>query len=135
MGGRSGGRGQLYREDAFTPCDKVISSHITGNILEVGMGSSQKRAIQNYRSRLSERGLARFEVLGLDADRELIRALARRLAEEGPEAVRLRATVNQTMAAEPPKKGGILAALRRSPLVGAELDLARPFEEGRKVEI
>jgi hypothetical protein len=30
------------------------------------MGSSQKRAVQNYRSRLAERGLARFEVLGLE---------------------------------------------------------------------
>ena len=28
------------------------------------MGSSQKRAIRNYRTRLGERGLARFEVLG-----------------------------------------------------------------------
>lgn len=99
------------------------------------MGSSQKRAIQNYRARLSERGLARFEVLGLDADRDLIRSLARRLAEEGPDAALLRAAVKQTMAAEPPKKGGILAALRRSPLVGADLDLTRSFEEGRKVEI
>ncbi len=99
------------------------------------MGSSQKRAIQNYRSRLGERGLARFEVLGRDADRDLIRSLARRLAEDGPEASRLRAAVSQTIAGEPPKKGGILAALRRSPLVGADLDLTRPREEGRKVEI
>ncbi len=99
------------------------------------MSSSQKRAIQNYRSRLNERGLARFEVLGRDADRELIRSLARRLAEDGPEAVRLRAAVSQTIAGEPPKKGGILAALRRSALVGADLDLTRPREEGRKVEI
>ena len=45
------------------------------------MGNSQKRAIKNYRSRLSKRGLARFEVLGLTADRGLIRSLARRLAE------------------------------------------------------
>ena len=75
------------------------------------MGSSQKRAIQNYRSRLSERGLARFEVLGRDADRDLIRSLARRLAEDGPDASRLRAAVSQTIAGEPPKKGGILAAL------------------------
>ncbi len=79
------------------------------------MGSSQKRAIQNYRSRLSERGLARFEVLGLDADRDLIRSLARRLAEDGPEAARIRAAVSRTMSGDPPKKGGILAALRRSP--------------------
>lgn len=99
------------------------------------MGNSQKRAIQNYRSRLSERGLARFEVLGRDADRDLIRSLARRLAEEGPDASRLREAVSQTIAGEPPKKGGILAALRRSPLVGANLDLPRPREEGRKVEL
>jgi hypothetical protein len=99
------------------------------------MGISQKRAIQNYRSRLNERGLARFEVLGRDADRDLIRSLARRLAENGPEASRLRAAVSQTIAGEPPKKGGILAALRRSPLVGADLDLTRPREEGREVQI
>jgi hypothetical protein len=96
--------------------------------------SSQRRAIRNYRSRLSERGLARFEVLGLDTDRDLIRSLARRLAEDGPDAANLRATVNQSIAGEPPKRGGILNALRRSPLVGADLDLTRSREEGRKVE-
>ena len=99
------------------------------------MTSPQKRAIQNYRSRLNERGLARFEVLGLRTDRALIRSLARRLAEASPEASRLRATVSQTLAGEPDRKGGILAALRRSPLVGADLDLSRPREEGRKVEV
>jgi hypothetical protein len=99
------------------------------------MSNSQKRAIRNYRSRLSKRGLARFEVLGLDADRDLIRSLARRLAEDGPEAMSLRASVSRTIAGEPPKRGGILAALRRSPLVGADLDLSRPREEGRKVEM
>jgi hypothetical protein len=99
------------------------------------MSSSQKRAVRNYRSRLGARGLVRFEVLGLDTDRGLIRLLARRLAQQGPEATRLRAAVSQTIAGEPPKKGGILAALRRSPLVGADLDLRRPHEEGRKVDI
>jgi hypothetical protein len=99
------------------------------------VGNSQKRAIQNYRSRLSERGLARFEVLGRDADRDLIRSLARRLAEDGPDASRLRAAVSQTIAGEPPKTGGILAALRRSPMVGADLDLTRTREEGRTVDL
>jgi hypothetical protein len=99
------------------------------------VGSSQKRAIQNYRTRLGERGLARFEVLGREADRELIRSLARRLAEDGPEASRLRAAVSQSVAGEPPRAGGILAALRRSPLVGADLDLQRPRDEGRDVVI
>jgi hypothetical protein len=99
------------------------------------MSSSQNRAIQNYRSRLSARGLARFEVLGLGTDRELIRSLARRLAADGPEATRLRAAVRQIAAGEPPQKGGILAALRRSPLAGADLNLTRPYEEGRKTGI
>jgi hypothetical protein len=39
------------------------------------------------------------------------------------------------MAGEPPKKGGILAALRRSPLVGADLNLARSRDTGRKVDL
>jgi hypothetical protein len=99
------------------------------------MDSSQKRAVQNYRSRLGERGLARFEVLGRDADRELIRSLARRLSEDTPEATRLRATVASSMVGESRESGGILAALRRSPLVGAELDLARSPDGGRKVDL
>lgn len=99
------------------------------------MSSSQKRAIQNYRTRLSERGMSRFEVLGRDEDRDLIRSLARRLADDTPEATALRATVSRSISGEPPAKGGILAALRRSPLVGADLDLDRPRDEGREVDI
>jgi hypothetical protein len=36
---------------------------------------------------------------------------------------------------ELPKKGGILDALRRSPLVGADLDLGRAVTHGRKVDL
>jgi hypothetical protein len=99
------------------------------------MDKAQRRAIQNYRSRLGKRGLARFEVLARDADRDLIRSFARKLAEDSPEASELRAAVSQSIAGEPPRKGGILAALRRSPLVDADLDLKRPREEGRKVKL
>jgi hypothetical protein len=97
--------------------------------------SAQKRALRNYRSRLAERGMARFEVLGLDADRELIRSLASRLAEGGPEAQRIRASVDRTIAGEPRKKGGILAALRRSPLVGEDLEFKRSHGTGRKADL
>jgi hypothetical protein len=97
--------------------------------------TSQKRAIKNYRDRLVERGLARFEILGLEGDRDLLRSLARRLSEKGPDAARLRTVLNQTIATDTAKKGGILAALRRSPLVGVELDLTRPVDHGRKVEL
>lgn len=95
----------------------------------------QKRALANYRKRLSQRGMARFEVLGLSTDRELIRSLARQLAEDKPEAQQIRASVHRSILAEPLNKGGILAALRRSPLVGAGLNLARPRIDGRKVDL
>lgn len=69
------------------------------------------------------------------AARGLIRSLARRLAEDGPEAANLRAVVSETLAGEPPKKGGILAALRRSPLVGAEVEISRSREGGRETNL
>lgn len=97
--------------------------------------SSQRRAIDNYRKRLTERGMMRFEVIGRYDDRELIRAVAKRLAEGGADADRLRVAVNRSISGEPPRKGGILEALLASPLVGSELDLTRPHEEGRKVDM
>jgi hypothetical protein len=97
--------------------------------------SSQRRALKNYRDRLGQRGMARFEVLALDADRDLIRSLAKRLAENGPESSRIRAAVTQTIVGEPPKKGGVLAALRRSPLVGTDLALTRQVTQGRSVDL
>jgi transposase len=97
--------------------------------------TAQKRALQNYRSRLSKRGIARFEVLGLESDRELIRSLARQLAESGPKASQLRAAVRGTVGGGQPKRGSILAALRRSPLVGADLDFKRSRGSGRKVRL
>lgn len=99
------------------------------------MSSSQKRAIQNYRSRLGERGLARFEVLGLDGDRALIRSLARRLAEDGPESARIRDVVTKTISEGPSKKGGVIAALRSFPLEDAELDLERPRTQPREIDL
>jgi hypothetical protein len=47
----------------------------------------------------------------------------------------VRSAVRTAVAVEPPKPGNILAALRRSPLVGADLDLSRPREDGRKVDL
>ena len=99
------------------------------------MGSSQKRAVETYRARLSARGLVRFEVLGHVSDRHLIRSLARRLADDSPEAQQLRNSVTKSIAGDPPTKGGILAALRRSPLVGLDIDVKRPRYNGRSVEI
>ena len=81
------------------------------------------------------RGLVRFQVTGRDSDRELVRAVARRLAEDGPEADQLRAAVSKGVGTEAPKKGGILRALLASPLAGSELDLVRSREEGREADL
>jgi len=97
--------------------------------------SPQTRALASYRKLLTQRGMARFEVMGLDTDRELIRSLARRLADNTPEAEDIRASMQRKIAAEPVKKGGILAALRRSPLVGVDLNLVRPRVDVRKVDL
>ena len=64
----------------------------------------QKRALNRYRKRLGQRGMARFEVLGLDADRELIRSLAKRLAGDGPDSARIRDTVRLTISGEQSKR-------------------------------
>ena len=131
--------GRDARRAGFTishACAVLQSGYITGYTERNALSTTpQKRALKNYRKRLNERGMARFEVLGLDGDRDLIRSLAKRLAGDDPDSARIRATVRRTIAAEPPKQGGVLAALRRSPLVGAELDLKRPVTQGRKVDL
>lgn len=81
--------------------------------------------------------VARFEVRGLDADRGLIRALARRLAEGGPEASRLREVVSGAVAGggRASEVGGIVAALRDSPLVGSGIDLTRDGPAPRRLDL
>jgi hypothetical protein len=61
--------------------------------------------------------------------------MARRLADNGPEAHELRDLVHKKVVAEPRKKGGILAALLRSPLVGADLDFSRPKVDMRRIDL
>lgn len=95
---------------------------------------SQRRAVTAHRHRLAERGLGRFEVRGLEADKDLIRHVARQLAVGDEAADALRAELARRVsggAGEPPRTGGVLAALRRSPLVGADLELGREVAEGR----
>jgi hypothetical protein len=95
--------------------------------------TSQARALTNYRKRLRKRGMARFEVLGLDSDRELVRAFARRLAENDAGAAEIRVSVGEKVAPDTRTKGGIYEALRRWPI--ADLNLTRPFVEGRKIDL
>jgi hypothetical protein len=100
------------------------------------MGSAaQTRAIKNYRNRLSKKGMARFEVLGLASDRELIRSLAQRLAENGLEAKEIRTAIHEKVRADTRKTGGILAMLKSAPAAAAELNLSRKLVAPRKVDL
>jgi hypothetical protein len=98
------------------------------------MNASQKRAITEHRRRLGEQGLVRYEVRGSPKDKELLRTLAKRLAQDDAEAVRLRSEVSKVVAVEP-SRGGIWRALRSSPAVGAELDLTREVVLERDVDL
>ncbi len=97
--------------------------------------SSRNRAVRNYRSRLADDGIARFEVIAPQKDKALIRTLAKRLADGGPDADATRRNLRETVATGKPSTGGILASLRASPLVGANLDIARPQGEERSVDL
>lgn len=89
----------------------------------------QKGAAGKHRARLAQRGIKRFEMAALETDESLFRTLERRLAADGPKAGRIRATVKALISDEDSMRGGILAAFRRSPMVGADLDLSRPHVE------
>jgi len=72
----------------------------------------------------------------LIADRPLIRAIASRLAESNSEEVRsLRTSLCLSISPEPASTGRILSALRKSPLVGADLDIARDDSTGRAINL
>jgi len=57
------------------------------------------------------------------------------LREQAAALKALGATGRRSMTQNPAKTGGVLAALRRSPLVGADLAFERPRVEGRKVSM
>jgi hypothetical protein len=96
--------------------------------------SAQKRASDAYRRRLAAAGLKRFEVRAPARDQALIRQLADKLAKGDAEAERVRAELEKAAEHDDRPRGGIWAALRASPLVGADLDLSRDDWTPRDVE-
>ena len=96
---------------------------------------AQKKAVANHRKRLARKGVGRFEVQGRIADKELLRTIARKLAEGGADGARVREAVVVAVANADDHKGGIWAALRRSPLVGTELNIERLRAKPREIEL
>jgi hypothetical protein len=99
------------------------------------VSTSQQRAVKNYRKRLGKRGVSRFEVVGRKDDQKLIRTLAKRLAEEGADAARLRMEVGRSLSGPQGKKGGVLAALLRAPSALAGVEFDRPAMRERKLDL
>lgn len=97
--------------------------------------AAQKKAIQNHRKRLRSRGLSRFEVQGRTSDKQLLRDLARRLAEDTSEAANIRKIVESAFTDSAESKGSIWKALRTSPLVGAGVEFERLRGEPRELDL
>ena len=97
--------------------------------------TAARKAVETYRRRLRERGLDRFEVRGREVDKPLLRALADRLAVGGSEADALRATLRAELAPEAQRRGGVFAALRRSPHVGVDIAVEREVTPGREIDL
>jgi hypothetical protein len=93
--------------------------------------ATQRRTVAKHRRRLKSQGMSRYEVRGLTSDRELVRSIARRLAAGDARSAQLRIELGDTLTGAAVRRGGILEALRRSPLVGAELKLKRSSTTGR----
>ena len=98
-------------------------------------GTAQKKAVQSHRERLAERGIVRFELKARQDDRDLLRGLAHKLAEEGPEADDLRRSMRESIRKRPGRKGGILATFLKSPFAGSDLDLSHPLDPGRAIDL
>jgi hypothetical protein len=108
---------------------------MSGTAMTASKPSAQHRAIARHRRRFADSGLVRFEVRGLDRDKQLVRRLAERLLHDDPEARALRSELANKLGTSVGERGGIYAALRRSPLVGANLDLTRETATDRDVSL
>ncbi len=97
--------------------------------------TAQDRASRTYRERLRRRGLKRHDIMAPERDGALLRRLGRRLAEGGDAAERARAAMQAAVQDEAAEVGGILEALRRSPLVGADIDFQRSRSSGRDIDL
>ncbi len=95
------------------------------------MTIAQKKAVQNHRQRLKERGWIRLEVQAPKTDRALIRKIASLLRGDPERAGEIRARLLELVGEEP--KPSLKALLASAPLEG--IDLTRQRDPGREVEL
>lgn len=95
------------------------------------MKTARRKAVENHRTRLKQRGLVRVEVQVREADADLIRRTAQSLRGETRTVPRLRAELIRLIGAS--TSTGLKALLAAAPLEG--IDLSRTHDRGRPVEL
>ncbi|MGH6873161.1 MAG: hypothetical protein ACREHE_16825 [Rhizomicrobium sp.] len=96
---------------------------------------SQRRAVDNQRKRMRQRGFERYEVIGPAGDKELVRGIVKTLAAGGPQAERLREQAKRTIAPKGKTGADLYNALRQGPLFPDDFDISREFTTGRDVDL
>ena len=133
---RIGERTMKYADDEKTLL--IINDHIrlsgipaAAHQYQVNGRTPLEWFIDRYRiTRDKESGIVNDPNGWFDDPQDLLAAI-RRIVHVSVETVRIVEHLPEPF--EAPSRGGILAALRRSPLVGANIDLTRSYEEGREV--
>ena len=95
------------------------------------MTIAQRKAVQDHRQRLKERGLVRLEVQAPETDRDLIRKIVGLLRGDPGRATEIRAKLRALVDEEP--KPSLKALLASAPLEG--IDLTRKQDLGRELPL
>lgn len=96
--------------------------------------AAQKIANQNYRKRLSSKGVSRWEVQGLENDKDISRALLKALAKNDNAANEFRQKIQDFVGVKERTGSDLVAALRKAALGGVDLDIIRENDGFRKVD-
>ena len=94
------------------------------------MVKAQRKAVNSFRKRLQQRGMARLEVNVRKNDATLVRNVVRALASPEREQA-ARALLRQHFSSK--QTEGLKALLAAAPLGG--IDLSRPSDHGREVDL
>ena len=96
------------------------------------MTAAQKKAIKDYRRRQKAKGIVRMEITVPEADKPMIRQLAKGLRSGGETAEKIRRAMKSAL--NPYRDMGLKEILENAPPLD-ELDLERPRETARDIEL
>lgn len=99
------------------------------------MADVQRGDVDSHEPRRRELDIGRFDVQGFDADNELVSAVARRLAEGDAASGEAGTTIRAQVGPAALECDRILRALRKSALVGADLEDEREIGGGGHIDV